>query len=475
MDTPQEPQPPQNKTHKVVKNDTLIGIARKYGHKDNDWTKIWNHPSNRSVASKRGKPELIQPGDIFIVPPSAKEMQEYEEAKRKIEEEFEKLTQEIAALKKKIQRQLLDNAYPLKSAADGVRNLWESLLRLKNDQYIVGWFLHNLPGTPDFPKDDLITKAEKSVADLIAAIKNEQFYVNYAALDAKLTNTMEAVRDAQIMMRDYQQDLQVGGGNVISVLEVTRDVSFVALGVMASIATAGTGMAAVASVQGGVAALKSFSDELSGGFAKGAAGTAWNVAVDGTVGAAVGLVLRDGSGSKKFIEKLAEKLAGKMALSYLSKELAAKWIEGVGSAIVDSAIGGLGDVLKGDTTSVDAFFTKLAIDIVTKCPVSFLEAWLDKEFVARSFKELQPNSNIFKIKDRVPLNQKEYATIIGKTVGGFIQKKIADALKDTISIAKTVEVIGKKVVELVVKDSAFKAHVRKQVELFEERENKKKK
>jgi len=66
-----------NRTHKVIKNDTLSGMAKKYGHKD--WKTIWNAPENKSIVSKRKKPELIQPGDIFIIPPNERELKDVEQ------------------------------------------------------------------------------------------------------------------------------------------------------------------------------------------------------------------------------------------------------------------------------------------------------------------------------------------------------------------------------------------------------------
>jgi hypothetical protein len=58
------------KGQKAGTPSTLWGIAEKvYGKgKGGTWTKIWNAPQNAALKKKRGKPELIQPGDKFWVP-----------------------------------------------------------------------------------------------------------------------------------------------------------------------------------------------------------------------------------------------------------------------------------------------------------------------------------------------------------------------------------------------------------------------
>lgn len=61
-------------THKVKKGETLIGIAKKYGHKD--WKAIWKAPENKSIASKRKDPEKIEPGDALVIPLNAKQRKE---------------------------------------------------------------------------------------------------------------------------------------------------------------------------------------------------------------------------------------------------------------------------------------------------------------------------------------------------------------------------------------------------------------
>lgn len=61
-------------THKVKKGDTLIGIAKKYGHRD--WKAIWDAPENKAVVKKRKDPKKIDTGDVLHIPLNAKQQKE---------------------------------------------------------------------------------------------------------------------------------------------------------------------------------------------------------------------------------------------------------------------------------------------------------------------------------------------------------------------------------------------------------------
>lgn len=47
-------------------NSTIWGISQHYGIAN--WQTVWDDPKNAGLRSKRGKPELIQPGDVVYVP-----------------------------------------------------------------------------------------------------------------------------------------------------------------------------------------------------------------------------------------------------------------------------------------------------------------------------------------------------------------------------------------------------------------------
>jgi nucleoid-associated protein YgaU len=50
------------KTHRVVRGDTLWGLARKYYGNGTQWRKIWNVKSNKDMLIKRDRRNLKQPG-----------------------------------------------------------------------------------------------------------------------------------------------------------------------------------------------------------------------------------------------------------------------------------------------------------------------------------------------------------------------------------------------------------------------------
>jgi len=52
--------------HKVKKNEKLADIPKKYKHKD--WKDIWKAPENKRLASKRKKPDQLEPGDVLTIP-----------------------------------------------------------------------------------------------------------------------------------------------------------------------------------------------------------------------------------------------------------------------------------------------------------------------------------------------------------------------------------------------------------------------
>ncbi|MEM7695686.1 MAG: LysM peptidoglycan-binding domain-containing protein [Pseudomonadota bacterium] len=53
----------------VVKSgDTVSGLAKEYGYKGGEWTKVWDHAENAKLKTKRGRPEKIQPGDTLQIP-----------------------------------------------------------------------------------------------------------------------------------------------------------------------------------------------------------------------------------------------------------------------------------------------------------------------------------------------------------------------------------------------------------------------
>ncbi len=55
-----------SKDHIVKKGETVARIAKKYGYPN--WHKIWKHPDNEALRSKRGNPNILYPGDKLTIP-----------------------------------------------------------------------------------------------------------------------------------------------------------------------------------------------------------------------------------------------------------------------------------------------------------------------------------------------------------------------------------------------------------------------
>lgn len=74
--TPAKPAPATTTTKVTVSkyttknppwNSTLSGIASHEGF-GSDWEKIWNSPANAQLKARRKEPNLIQPGDVIVIP-----------------------------------------------------------------------------------------------------------------------------------------------------------------------------------------------------------------------------------------------------------------------------------------------------------------------------------------------------------------------------------------------------------------------
>lgn len=66
---------PKYHTHKVAKSDTPKTISKKYGHRD--FKTIWTDKANKSLVSKRKKPEALVEGDVLKVPFNEKETKDF--------------------------------------------------------------------------------------------------------------------------------------------------------------------------------------------------------------------------------------------------------------------------------------------------------------------------------------------------------------------------------------------------------------
>lgn len=53
------------KQHKIKAAETILSIARKYGHQPDT---IWNHQDNAKLRIKRCNPDRLHPDDIVVIP-----------------------------------------------------------------------------------------------------------------------------------------------------------------------------------------------------------------------------------------------------------------------------------------------------------------------------------------------------------------------------------------------------------------------
>lgn len=52
-------------THKVKAGECISSIATQYGFL---WETLWNHPDNATLKSERGSADVLQPGDLVVIP-----------------------------------------------------------------------------------------------------------------------------------------------------------------------------------------------------------------------------------------------------------------------------------------------------------------------------------------------------------------------------------------------------------------------
>lgn len=52
---------------KMIRGETVSGLAVDYGYKASDWKKIWNDPKNKPLVTKRIRPENLQVGDVLMI------------------------------------------------------------------------------------------------------------------------------------------------------------------------------------------------------------------------------------------------------------------------------------------------------------------------------------------------------------------------------------------------------------------------
>jgi hypothetical protein len=57
------------KSHKVKQGDCILSIAAKHGFL---WESVWNHPDNSELKKQRKNPNVLQTGDVVVIPDKEK-------------------------------------------------------------------------------------------------------------------------------------------------------------------------------------------------------------------------------------------------------------------------------------------------------------------------------------------------------------------------------------------------------------------
>ena len=465
---PQEPKKPQNKTHKVAKGDTLTGIAKKYGVKD--WNTIWNFPENSSVVSERKKPELIQAGDSFIVPPSEKELKEYEKALadyekalKEIEDEEEQLTQKADELKEQakslyeqVDVQLKEVADALQTEVGNLGEFLEAILELDDDSRVVGWVLKNGSQPAKFPDKNLLNDAESAAKDMAAMAPDKN--VLYKSVGETFSKARESLEKAESAIRDFLKDSIKDGG-------LLKESSCAAVSALFDYDpfldsdVAGVPENEEARVdhnQRLVDALKSLSGQI-------ASVSLTNTKQDPkAVSDAAAKFARDEMGkidNPEFTKLLCEALVPKVKAPgfTITKDLVSDWLSGSGAAPMKAAIKSQSSGIKADTP-MDAFVAKVADELADDFPAKGLSDWIDKNLVKRVFdllKGILPKG--ITLPDFTKLFQ-PFRSIVMKVAQQVLEK--------TIAKAKTAEEIGQEIAEVLIKHGVFKGPLQKALDIW---------
>ena len=475
MPTTQEPQQPQNQTHKVAQGETLKGIATRYKLAEQY---IWNHPENRGIVSKRGKPEKIQRDDTIIIPPSEKELQEY----RKKLEEYNKLLEKGEAAKKRlgivdklIQVKLLNIVGELNVAVETLQFYWSVHNSLYNEQNIVGWLLHNIQGMPSPLPVAPLNKAKTLAQALRPALNARQFDVLASSIPA----ASDAVAEAHEVMINYQAKIQVAdGARARNFTCVT--ISFALIKTIDTLNTIAIDLVTMAAATSHVEELEAFANKLT--HASHTPPASKILLVTATIAGITGLAARDKGWPKRLLINIAKKIAPGVSFGNLSKDkianLVVTWLENAGKPALEDAVEQALRAIKSESATVEEFVSNVAKTLVPKIPINGVTDLLDKNLVSRATAEVQrlitkrlsvldklaklAKSVVKSVAKRV-LPRPDSIILKAKTASGF-DKLCEKALEEAIASAKSPRDIADRIVSRAMSDKGFLSQMEKQIE-----------
>ncbi|MDF9832733.1 hypothetical protein M2103_000947 [Ereboglobus sp. PH5-5] len=357
------------------------------------------------------------------------------------------ISNELHAIEKQLERDFKRIADDLERRAGIPRMLWNDAHKKNNEQYIVGWLLHNLPGTPDFPPEGPIRNAEAAVKNLRAAINGRK----YEVLEFRYKKAADDINSALKMMQNYREKLIGGGENIIKGIEVTRDVSFGALEILVKAKTGAVGGKGVL-VDGALNGLKSFANEigkLAAGTSKGLGDAAMNITADVIVSTA------GSAATGPLLQKVGGRLVPMLKVEWLKGissnkigEFLGKWANNIGKDIIKTIIAEVSSAARSGTSTED-FAGAVAQAVWKKIPMAALSVWIDAKFA----KGLHDSLKAGLLKGvTFPAFEKML-----KSLGGeFIQNTAEKSLDAVVANAKSAEQIGIKMIALAKADADFK-------------------
>jgi hypothetical protein len=383
---------PSPDKYKVKKGDTLAGIAKQFHHAK--WQTIWNAPENKSLVSKRKKPEAIEPGDQLTIPLNEKQQAAATEKESgKSKEKYRTLTlkgREIVVSEAEFEAISKDMLSVLKKAvlaaelrAVAARSCWDSFNELNKDQKIVSWFVNSFG--VKMPPESVVKAAEQAHEKLKSAVASGDF----KKIEVAMADGVKPINTAYKTMMDYRESVIGRAGTQIAMLEFTRDTCF---DIVTGIATAELGGTPQSGAAAGAASgmIKSAAGELGkyiAGTGGGAAAATKTVVLDGVLGAASGAV---GPFMKLHGDKVAEHVAevgakwvgGKWAARLGSKRVEtflARRLEGAGKSLLDSAVKNVCKTMKSDVTPLE-FAKEVGKDMGLGAALNGLDPWMEEEF-----------------------------------------------------------------------------------------------
>jgi len=432
--------------YNIKKGDTLGSIAKQFQHRK--WETIWNAPENKSLASKRKKPELIQSGDQLTIPANE---QQQKEAKQKSytvtidgkkmalsEKDYDKFSKEMVAMLKQTAVLAAEQRVVM------ARSYWNSFNELNNDQTIVSWCVGFLG--PKLPPEAVVSSAEQALSKLKKVVLSGDF----TKIGNELKTSVAPINKAYETMTKYKDAVIGRSGTWLTALEFTSNKSFEVLQEFGTVELGST-PASAAGAGAATAFVKSAATEFGkrlAGTSGGGAAAAKNVVLDSVLGAASGAVkgLMKAKGDE-IVKGIAETAAKKFVTGkWVAKVGAAKWEKFIANRLDGAMKGGLESsvkngvkLVKGDTTP-KKFFEEVAKDMGLGSMFVELDQWVEGKFAPAVYEQLlKTNRKVAALpKDRVIAKITEWSKKRG-------EQGIEKALELAIERAKgheTIEQIG---------------------------------